>query len=586
MGLKKLTYQVIILFLIVLPLYASAQSKPDSIKALIAKENNISEKARLYLELSNAYADEDPEKAEESAQMALQFAGAGEDDKIAGLAHLRLGEIAFMQDSLEKAEDEYARAIPLLKKTAQNKKLIETYLSLGNRFVEKGNYPDAMSIYLEGLKLSDQNNDSSYLSRLYNNLGVVYINLDEYENALEYYTKALHLFEQHKDTINVAGTTTNIGSIYMKLGKTGVAEQYYRKGFSLFKDINHTFGEAHALFKLSEVQQQQKKFDDALQTLEQSLEILKADTSVSVMSKSMFLSEIYVNMGVIYLDKDQDDKALHYLKKGLELARKNGQIEIISQATMSLSRLYKKRNDFKNALSYYELYKQYSDSVFNEDNIRKLTRTEMQYKFDRKMKEAEYQSALQAQRQKVKVWITIAVALLLLLSLIIVVLLLKLEKNRKKKMQSDMVLLEDKLEHANKELATYVLYLMKKNEFILSIIEKLKRARLDAKTENKKVLSELINELKSNTGMISWDEFEVRFQEVHTDFYRKLHERYPNLTNNEIRLCAFFKLNMTTKEIAAITYQSLNSIKVARYRLRKKLNLSKDESLTSFLSRF
>ncbi len=130
------------------------------------------------------------------------------------------------------------------------------------------------------------------------------------------------------------------------------------------------------------------------------------------------------------------------------------------------------------------------------------------------------------------------------------------------------------------------MYLLRKNEFILSIIEKLKKARIDATKENKKVIAELISELQSNADTVSWEEFEVRFQEVHTDFYTNLHNKHPDLTNNEIRLCAFFRLNMTSKEIAAITYQSLNSIKVGRYRLRKKLNLNQEDSLNSFLSQF
>jgi DNA-binding CsgD family transcriptional regulator len=174
----------------------------------------------------------------------------------------------------------------------------------------------------------------------------------------------------------------------------------------------------------------------------------------------------------------------------------------------------------------------------------------------------------------------------LLLILVIVMLLLLLEKNKKKKLEADRKLLQEKLDHANKELTTYVMYLLRKNEFILSIIEKLKKARLDASAENKKVIAEMISELKSNTDTISWEEFEVRFQQVHTEFYTNLRNKFPDLSNNEIRLCAFFRLNMTSKEIAAITYQSLNSLKVARYRLRKKLNLSQEENLISFLSSF
>ena len=70
----------------------------------------------------------------------------------------------------------------------------------------------------------------------------------------------------------------------------------------------------------------------------------------------------------------------------------------------------------------------------------------------------------------------------------------------------------------------------------------------------------------------------------HLPYNKTLNEKYPNLSQNEIRLCAFAKLNMTTKEIAAITYQSINSITVARYRLRKKLGLQQDENLHSFIS--
>ncbi len=98
-------------------------------------------------------------------------------------------------------------------------------------------------------------------------------------------------------------------------------------------------------------------------------------------------------------------------------------------------------------------------------------------------------------------------------------------------------------------------------------------------------MAELITELQSNTDTVSWEEFELRFQEVHTEFYTKLSEKFPDLSTNEIRMCAFFKLNMTSKEIAALTYQSLNSIKVARYRLRKKLQLKKEENLLAFLAK-
>jgi len=209
----------------------------------------------------------------------------------------------------------------------------------------------------------------------------------------------------------------------------------------------------------------------------------------------------------------------------------------------------------------------------------------MQYQFDVKLKESEIERIAETQKRKRLTFIVFAISAGLFLILIIVALMLKLEKKKKKEMEIERERLIDKLDHTNKELTTHVMYLLKKNEFILTIIEKLKKARLDAKPENKKVMAELITELQSNTDTVSWEEFELRFQEVHTEFYTKLSEKFPDLSTNEIRMCAFFKLNMTSKEIAALTYQSLNSIKVARYRLRKKLQLKKEENLLAFLAK-
>jgi hypothetical protein len=95
---------------------------------------------------------------------------------------------------------------------------------------------------------------------------------------------------------------------------------------------------------------------------------------------------------------------------------------------------------------------------------------------------------------------------------------------------------------------------------------------------------EIIRDLEKTQEKSVWNEFEVRFQQVHNDFYKKLNDINPELSTNERRLCAFLKLNMTTKEISTITGQIPRSIDVARTRLRKKLNLTNSEvSLIEFL---
>ena len=99
------------------------------------------------------------------------------------------------------------------------------------------------------------------------------------------------------------------------------------------------------------------------------------------------------------------------------------------------------------------------------------------------------------------------------------------------------------------------------------------------------VINKIITELQSYIDQDTWTEFEVRFQQVHNDFYTKLNEIHSDLTANEKKLCAFLRLNMTSKEIAEITFQSPDSLKTARYRLRKKLGLDREENLVAFLTK-
>ncbi|MCF6341727.1 MAG: tetratricopeptide repeat protein [Bacteroidales bacterium] len=586
MNVKKLSYQLILLLFFGLVIQdAIARESIDSLKQAIINEHDMAKKAGLYFDLSLAYKSTSLDESEKLARQALVLVKKTDDKKITGLLHAHLGDIAFLRDSLTKAEKEYEIAVPLLQESGENKRLIHVYIGLGNRFVEKGSFPLAMSYYLKGLSLSEETGETDFLPKLYNNLGVVYINMNEYKKALDYYSKALPLFEELNDTMNVAGATTNIGSIYIHLGEPGIARQYYQKGCKIFKNINHIGGQAHVLFKLGLLDKMQHNFDDALQNLFKSKKLQELNATGSNASKSLFMAETDINIGIVYYFLGESDTAESYLLSGLSVAKSGEQAELISFASENLSRLYKQKGAYKKALEYYTLFKTYSDSSFNEENIRKLTQLEMQYQFDVKLKESEIERIAEAQKRKRLNLIITAISAGLFLVLIIVALLLKLEKKKKKEIELERERLVDKLEHTNKELTTHVMYLLKKNEFILTIVDKLKKARLDAKPENKKVMAELISELQSNTDTISWEEFEVRFQQVHTDFYTKLSNQFPDLTTNEIRLCAFFKLNMTSKEIAALTYQSLNSIKVARYRLRKKLKLETDESLVAFLAK-
>lgn len=99
-------------------------------------------------------------------------------------------------------------------------------------------------------------------------------------------------------------------------------------------------------------------------------------------------------------------------------------------------------------------------------------------------------------------------------------------------------------------------------------------------------LEKIMLTLKKSGAAHQWDEFELRFLQVHLDFNKKIHKLSPRLSSSERRLCYFLLLDMSTKEIATITGQSKRAVELARIRLRKKLGLTNiDTSLFEFLSK-
>ncbi|MEO5585419.1 MAG: hypothetical protein ABIQ75_08195, partial [Flavobacteriales bacterium] len=181
--------------------------------------------------------------------------------------------------------------------------------------------------------------------------------------------------------------------------------------------------------------------------------------------------------------------------------------------------------------------------------------------------------------------LNIALAVALCLLLLIAFLLFKVMRSRvrnsaleqetlrlqSEKLEAEKVILKESLEFKERELTANALFLLKKNELIAHIVERLLKAKSTFRQENQKVVQDIIHDLQASRDEHNWEEFEAHFTRVHTTFYQTLQERFPLLTPNERKLCAFLRLNMGTKDISAITHQSVNSITVARSRLRKKL---------------
>ena len=134
-----------------------------------------------------------------------------------------------------------------------------------------------------------------------------------------------------------------------------------------------------------------------------------------------------------------------------------------------------------------------------------------------------------------------------------------------------------------KELNVYALSIAKQNEFLNYLTGQLKGIQEICNAPSKKMIFPLIQKANDQLNENAWENFEQQFSMVYSDFYKILNTRFPNLTASERKLCSLLKMNLSSKEIANLTFQEPSSVDVARYRLRQKLGLDKDENLTSFI---
>jgi ligand-binding sensor domain-containing protein len=167
--------------------------------------------------------------------------------------------------------------------------------------------------------------------------------------------------------------------------------------------------------------------------------------------------------------------------------------------------------------------------------------------------------------------------------------LLRLEKERQEKELIELKnqQLQRELEHQAKELASSTMHIVQKSEKLLSIKDKLKRiSQISNDPKIKPEISELIKDIDNDTLIDKdWEKFELYFNNIHESFTQSLKAKFPVLSANDIKMCAYLRMNLSTKEIASILNISTRGVEISRYRLRKKMELDAGTNLTDYLSR-
>jgi len=160
---------------------------------------------------------------------------------------------------------------------------------------------------------------------------------------------------------------------------------------------------------------------------------------------------------------------------------------------------------------------------------------------------------------------------------------LEIEKNEKEIIQLQNEKLEAEVALKRQELANASMHLVEREDALARVKEELQSLyKKTGHNHDVKSALQLVSEVEKSKS--NWDQFASHFNEINNDFLKKLKTRFPNLTNSDLKVCAYLQLNLSTKEIAQLMNISVRGVDISRYRLRKKFQLTRQQSLNDFLN--
>jgi serine phosphatase RsbU (regulator of sigma subunit) len=275
------------------------------------------------------------------------------------------------------------QSVSLATKLNYKKGIALSVNDMGIIYSKLGNYPQALNCFFKSLKIKESLGDKKGASATYNNLGLVYGNQHDFPKALEYYFRALKIMTELGNLGAKANALNNIANIYRLQGDYQNALLYHLQSFDIKEKLEDKRGMASSLNNIGTIYAETKDYDKALEYYFKSLSLIEETGD-----KNGILSCL-IDIGGTYAKIGKYKLGLDYAQKGFKMAEELQLLESEKYAHQTLSFIYEKLNQHAKALDHYKSYIVIRDSLFNEENTKKLVRQEMNFDFDKKQQKQE-----------------------------------------------------------------------------------------------------------------------------------------------------------------------------------------------------
>lgn len=467
-----------------------------------------------------------------------------------------------------------------------------SHLELGEFYRKTGVYSEAMDQYNKAIEFIDSNTNDSLYAILNNSIGKVHLSLNKFELAKQFFDEGLRSSNNLGYIQGQAVSKGLIGSCFEKRGEYLQALNYQKRSLELFVKLGNDSGISMVNENIGSIYEDLGQYDRAYEYFTKSYEYSKDKSTREE-------ANVLNNLGDIYRKQGDYIQSIHYTQMALEVADRLQDNHQLESGHKDLSKAYALLGNFKEAHKHLLEAEKYNKAWLLAQNANQLN--VLQTIFETNKKEAQIQ--LLKEQNKVNranqnlLWVALFAIAAILTILYSYVgrkrkAKLKLQEYRQRTLKAELE--KKKYEEKNLQreiklktaaLSRYSLHLSQKNKILLDLSNTLRniasRKNMDSSIKIKDLAKEIDFNLRQEH---EWDEFMNFFKEIHPDFIKKLSAlSESNLSPAEMRLGMLLRLNLTSKEIASILRVTPDSVRVARYRLRKKLPIDQKEELVNFM---
>jgi tetratricopeptide (TPR) repeat protein len=503
-------------------------------------------------------------------------------------------------------------------------------------------YPDsAFSMLKKNIAFHQGINDREGEAVCLQKMGRVLHYAGNYQQAMQQLLKAEEIFRDLGKRKLLAENLSDLGAVCYNNQQASAAMRHFREAITIYEELNDQYGIAKVYAQTGHLFEKQSRYDSAFVYQLKAMHFAKRNPEDQVLFK------IYENLGSIHEDLRQYDSARYYFTLSIKGFRKTGNLIDQAEVLNNLGDIYFKSGDYANGLSYamkardiamqtnepYQLQSSYRDisqnyfalkkfdsaywfleksraliqSIYTLENSQQIALLQAIYDTDRKNSEIERLNALRKADDLLKYGALMVLLLMVLLGIVFFnrqKLKIKSERvvnernveifeTQKGLMESELKrkkLEEESLKHQleikGRQLSAHILHLIQKNEVMEEIKTGLTDIIKDDKRDQKKQVRQILQKINFSFSQDQyWDDFRLIFDQVHPEFIPKLQQICPQLSATELRLLVLLKMNLSYSDMAMLLGITADSLRVMRYRIKKKLKLASEDSLTSFIQR-